>query len=309
MAPILLGDIKVTAGESANALLIVSVLKDFLLLKPAIDKLDELVPQAFIEAVVMEVGLETSREMGLAHHVARQRSIGGRQSLFYHTVKPHQQLNTLLASTTTMSGLATGVIGPGISGSYGLLDTGMSLPSFGMALQALQTNANVNVLSTPYIQAIDNEKATISVGENIPIQTGYNPAGALLSQQINRTMNAASVSSNALASGGRSYRRQDVGLTLKITPHTRVKEQIRLEVDMEVSGLKSVDPVQGADLSKRHATTTMVVSEQQTVVIGGLITDKRVETTKRVTFFGDIPIVGLLFRHSGGTHYSINTIK
>jgi general secretion pathway protein D len=91
--------------------------------------------------------------------------------------------------------------------------------------------------------------------------------------------------------------RQNVGITLKVTPHINDDNQVRLEIDLEISEVKSIDPVTGPTISKQNAITTSVVGDQQTIVIGGLITDNQVETTTKVPVLGDIPILGMLFRH------------
>jgi general secretion pathway protein D len=91
--------------------------------------------------------------------------------------------------------------------------------------------------------------------------------------------------------------RQNVGITLKVTPYINDDNQVRLEIDLEISEVKSIDPVTGPTISKQNAVTTSVVADQQTIVIGGLITDNQVETTTKVPVLGDIPILGMLFRH------------
>lgn len=209
-------------------------------------------------------------------------------------------------SSALLPGLATGLIGPEIEGVEDVLGVGVSIPAFGVAIQALQTNSDVNVLSTPNIIASDNNEATIQVGENVPISTGYSAGGSLLQSYAAAAASSSSTTSNLGSMlgglGGVSYKRQDVGLTLKITPHINDDEQVRLEIELEVSDIKSADPVAGPNISKKQAATTTVVNDQQTVVIGGLLTDREVQTTKKVPVLGDIPLLGFLFRTK-------NTIK
>jgi general secretion pathway protein D len=104
------------------------------------------------------------------------------------------------------------------------------------------------------------------------------------------------------------YKRQDVGLTLKITPQINDDEQVQLEIELEVSSIKSADPVAGPNISKKKASTTSVVGDQQTIVIGGLVNDTETKTTKKVPILGDIPILGFLFRHKSSLKQKSNLL-
>ena len=173
-------------------------------------------------------------------------------------------------------------------------------------MQALQTDSDVNVVSTPHILATDNVEASITVGENVPVQGGYNSIGNLVNQlgglgsstpsNTNTTAAAAEVLGMGGA-GGFSIKRQNVGLTLNITPQMSDDEYVRLEIELEMSEVSSVDSKLGPNISKKDANTTSIVADQHTVIIGGLITDNEIETTQKVPGLGDIPILGFLFRH------------
>jgi len=111
------------------------------------------------------------------------------------------------------------------------------------------------------------------------------------------TANSAGLAGyGGLASVGNQYSRKDVSLTLKITPHINDDNQVRLEIDLKVSFVKSVDPQSGPSISQKMAKTTAVVGDQKTIVIGGLITDSEVQTVRKVPVLGDIPILVALFR-------------
>ncbi len=292
------GDVQVSADKATNSLLVVSSLRDYMSLKNVVAQLDVMQQQVFVEAVIMEVGLDTQRDLGFSFHAGRLVGDAGEQSLIYGSSKPGN-VNSMDLSTALLPGLATGVVGPEIPGAQD--EIGISLPSFGVALQAMQTNSDVNVLATPNIVATNNNEATIQVGENVPISMGYSPGGALLSSTLAQQAGTSAQNLSSLAGGlggfgGVQYKRQDVGLTLKITPQINDDAQIRLEIELEVSAIKSVDPVAGPNISKKKAATTSVVGDQQTIVIGGLVSDSEVQTTKKVPFFGDIPILGFFFR-------------
>jgi general secretion pathway protein D len=297
------GQLEIAADKATNSLVIVSSLRDYMSLKSVITLLDTMKRQVFVEAVIMEVSLDKNRNLAFGFHVGSTFDIDGEQSLLYGSSQPSSDVSSLVISPGALSGLAAGLRGPELPGSEDII--GISIPAFGVAMQALQTNSDANVLSTPHILATDNVEASITVGENVPIQQGFNPAGAFLSQAARTAGGSAGATGTALGAlgamsgmGGMGYSigRQNVGLTLKLTPYINDDDQVRLEIDLEISEVKSVDSSLGPNISKQNAKTTSVVADQQTIIIGGLITDNQVETTQKVPVLGDIPIIGVLFR-------------
>ena len=300
------GEVQISADKATNSLVIVSTIRDYLSLKKVIEDLDVMQRQVFVEAVILEVSLDKNRDLGVGFHVGNEIGSGDETSLLWGTSTPTSDMSSLAAIPGMMSGLAAGLRGPEIPGIKESI--GLSIPAFGVALQALQTNSDVNVLSTPHILATDNVEASITVGENVPVQAGYNPMGSLMSQ-LGGLGGAASSSTTSAAAGllggmggmggygGFSISRQNVGLTLNITPQINDDNQVRLEIKLEVSEVSSVDSTMGPNISKKNANTTSIVADQQTIVIGGLITDNEVETTQKVPVLGDIPILGFFFRH------------
>ena len=299
------GEVQISADKATNSLVVVSSLRDYMSLKSVIDKLDVMQRQVYVEAVIMEVSLDKNRDLGFAFHSGNMVGSGDNQSLMFGTVQPGENLSSLLLSPGMMSGLAAGLRGPDIEGTENLLGPGVSIPAFGVALQALQTNSDANVLSTPHILATDNTEASITVGKNVPMQQGYNPMGQMLSQMATSATGSAAAGLGGAMNmmggmggfGGFSIGRQNVGLTLAITPHINDDDQVRLEIKLEISDVSSIVEGLGPNISKKNANTTSVVEDQQTIVIGGLITDNVVQTTRKVPVLGDIPILGFFFRH------------
>lgn len=295
------GEMQISADKATNSLVIVSSLRDYVSLKTVIELLDTMQRQVFVEAVIMEVSLDKNRDVGLGVHGGGVVGSPGEQSILYGSSQPGDASNsfTQVLSVPALSGLAAGVSGPEIPESEDLI--GVSVPAFGVALYALQTNSDVNVLSTPQVLATDNVEASIQVGENVPVQQGMSAASQLINQL--GTSGAGSSATTGLAALGMygglgsSIGRQNVGITLKVTPHINDDNQVRLEIDLEISEVKSIDPMTGPTISKQNAVTTSVVADQQTIVIGGLMTDNEVVTTTKVPVLGDIPILGMLFRH------------
>lgn len=190
----------------------------------------------------------------------------------------------------------------------------MTVPAFGVMLSAAATSGDADVLSTPHLIAMDNVEAEITVGGNVPLQVsavpslGYGGIGSLAgltgaSSTSSTAMNAASMLSGLGGYGGYggSVPRQDVGTTVKITPHINESNQIRLEISEEIS--EAGDPSGAGNLgvvsiARTRAKTEVSVRDQQTVVIGGLMRDTVRTGQTKVPILGDLPLLGVLFRHS-----------
>src|SRR5690606_23947246 len=203
-----------------------------------------------------------------------------------------------------LQGVALGVRGPDLEGTSNLLGTGFSIPAFGVVLNALATSSDTNVLATPHILAMDNTPAEINVGENIPLQVNI---GGTSAASLAGLAGAAGQQGgiNPLAAlgglgfGGFSAPRQDVGTKIKVTPHINEKNQVRMEIEEEISEPGAPTGALGArPITRRTAGATIVVDDQQTVVIGGLMRDAVVQSRRKVPVLGDLPVLGFLFRHS-----------
>jgi len=291
------GQIAVTAYEQSNALLITASLHDYTALKKVIERLDAPRKQVFIEAVVMELGIERSSDLGFAFHGgAGDFPTDGSLSLFGFNAP-----SSIDITQNDLSGLALGIRGPTIENSQQLV--GFSVPGFGVVVTALAKSGDADVLSTPHIIAIDNTEAEISVGENIPLQTnGVAPgtfagAGSLgaLAQASAGGQDLGSLA--GLAGGLGSVARQDVGTTIRVTPHINANNEVRLEIEEEISEQGATSGTLGVvSINRRTARTEVMVRDQQTIVIGGLMRDAIQNSEDKVPVLGDIPILGALFR-------------
>ncbi|MBK8479975.1 MAG: type II secretion system secretin GspD [Proteobacteria bacterium] len=296
------GEVKVTADKATNSLVIVASTKDYLSTRRVIQQLDVPRRQVFVEAVIMEVSLNKDRKLGLGFHGGKLIGSTDKTLLFGGLLT--QELNSVLLSPAALSGLAAGARGPEIEGSSKLLGLSANIPAFGLVLQALQTNGNVNVLSSPHLLTTDNQQAEIVVGQNLPF-----PGGVLggLGQLAGQAAGAAGLASSLLPSI--SVQRQDVALKLRLTPHVNESDVVRMEIEQEVSDVISANYNQlGPATSKREVKTTVVVRDQQTVVIGGLMADTVRETESKVPILGDIPVIGALFRQTQRSVQKTNLI-
>lgn len=304
--PVFEGQVKVTAHKPANALVITASAHDYATLRRVIERLDAPRRQVFIEAVIMELSVDRGSKIGAAAHggVPDVAADGSLAILGALQTKDLQSIN-LLANQDALQGLALGLRGPNIPQSQQLI--GVSIPAFGLALSAVATSGETNVLSTPHLIAMDNQEAEITVGENVPLQTSGGAASPLLGAAgLGAAAGAAATTNPAQMGGllglggglGFAAPRQDVGTSIKITPHLNESDQIRLDIAEEISEAKATtEGTLGVrSITKRNAKTKLVVTDQQTVVIGGLMRDRQVTTQTKLPILGDIPILGMLFR-------------
>jgi general secretion pathway protein D len=295
------GTVKVTADKATNSLVITSSLRDYASLRTVIDQLDHSRRQVFIEAVIMDLSVDHSLKLGMNYHAGAMPDVGvgNGNTLVYGGFNP---LNSILLPTAdNLQGLALGVRGPGIEGTTNLLGTGLTVPAFGVVINALATSGDANVLATPHIIATDNVAAEINVGENIPLQTnlGGGMAGLPGATGATGTTGMAGMGMGMMGYGGFSAPRQDVGTKVKVVPHINDSMEVRLELTEEISERGASSGALGAvSITKRTANTTVVVHDQQTVVIGGLMRDAITSSQKKVPVLGDIPLLGFLFRSS-----------
>lgn len=299
------GEVRVTADKPTNCLLVMSGAHDYAELRRVIDGLDRSRRQVFIEAVILEVAHGNDQSFGLDYHMGTMSG----KSLVYGGLNPVDSIT----GATSLQALALGVRGPELEGAENILPNvpaGLSIPAFGVALTALAVRSSSDVLSTPHILTLDNTEAEINIGENIPLQ--INSAGTDLSS-LAGVLGAAGGGQGlqnlgALGSLGGTPR-QDVGTRIKITPHINTENQVRLEIEEEISepGLPAGD-LGAVSIVQRSARTTVVVDDEQTIVIGGLVRDTKTTQHEGLPLLSEIPVLGALFRKSTTTLKKTNLI-
>jgi general secretion pathway protein D len=174
------------------------------------------------------------------------------------------------------------------------LPSGTSIPSYGVLIQALANHSNTNILSTPSIIALDNEAAKSKIGENIPFLAG--------------TIPAAAGGFGAATSLATSVSRQPLELELDIKPHISADDTILLEITHSNGGVKDLTGPLGPTWTTRSVETRVVVHDQQTVLIGGLMQDTVIDAESKVPILGDIPLLGYLFKYTRKTKHKSNLI-
>jgi general secretion pathway protein D len=305
------GPVRISADVSTNSLVVTSSLRDYASLRTVVQKLDQPRRQVFIDAAIMDLSVNRSLNFGVNWHGGYAAGdatdtllIGG-----FNAAKS-------IFPTDALQGAALNIRGPTIAGSENLLgpllgqNIGISIPAVGAIITALATSGDTDVLSTPHILATDNEKAIISIGENIPRQqnTGLGSLGSLAGAAGGAGA-AAALSALGGGGGGFSGQFQDVGTKIEIKPHINDSDEVRLEVNEEISEAREAQGTAGVvPITKRTAVTQLVVKDQQTVVIGGLMRNRVTHSTTKVPLLGDIPVLGALFRQTSNSMQKTNLV-
>ena len=275
-APAETGDINIWADQPTNALIVTAPPKIMRSMMAVVDKLDIRRLQVLIEAIIVEVSAERAADLGVTW------AIGDKNLESAIGVTQFDGLTGVTGlAGAALGGDAAGIptLGSGINFGIGRLsDSGIS---FVALIEALEADTNTNIMGTPILTTMDNEEAEIRVGQEVPFVTGS--------------------FSNTGGAGGainpfQTVEREQVGLTLKITPQINAGNAIRLKIDQEVSSVS--DSTQAVDLitNNRNINTVVIVEDAAILVLGGLIQEELREKEQRVPFLGRIPVIGALFR-------------
>ncbi|PZR08959.1 MAG: type II secretion system protein GspD [Archangium gephyra] len=312
-AELFAGEVKISADKATNSLVIIASQADYRSLVRVVERLDIRRRQVFVEAVIMEVNLDRNSDLGINLHggLPVSNGQGGTMPVFFGTKYGSSGLPPSLSLTNlvSMSGFLAGLQGPTIPN---LTVGGIQIPAFGIVINAMQKSSDVNVLSTPHILTTDNEEAEITVGQNVPFQSGFSTGGlGGLGGLAGMAGGLGTTGLNTSALGGLSglgglgglggtpfgtIQRQNVDLKLSVKPQINESDYVRLVITEQIEEIASSDPVLGPTTSKRSAKTTVVAKDQETVVIGGIMQDRMVESVSKTPILGDIPLLGNLFR-------------
>jgi general secretion pathway protein D len=271
-------EVSVQADEAINALVIRADPATMIDIMDIVDSLDVRRMQVLIEAAIVEVTTDFSHQLG------SELAVGDRTSgnTPIGLTAPSGTLAQILQGLATNTPPATALGEAPLLAGGRLSQTG---PSFAFIIKALASNSNVNLLSTPSITTMDNEEAKIVVGQNVPFRTGSTVSG-----------------SQGTTNPFTTIQREDVGLTLEVTPHINNDNLVRLSIHQEVSEVDasslSIGSEAAADLitNKRTIDTTILVDNGEVIILGGLIRDKETTAVSKVPFLGSIPLLGMLFR-------------
>jgi len=267
-------DINIQADENTNALIINAPPGVMRSLRSVVSQLDIRREQVHIEAILAEVSYTKASQLGVEW--AFDGSEGGNKT------GPIGVLNFSSFAPPGLAGLLESppLLGDGLNLGLGRVENGDL--TLGVLVRALAGDSNTNILATPSIVTLDNEEASIVVGQNVPFLTGsYASTGG------------GTTPTNPF----QTIERQDVGITLKITPQINEGNTIKLNILQEISSLTAAATTVDVITSKREITTNVLVEDDQILVLGGLIDDQLRESEAKIPGLGDIPVLGWLFKY------------
>ncbi len=283
----------IIADETQNAVIVNAAPELMFEIEDAVNQLDSRRSQVLIQAAIVEVSGDDATQLGV------QWALGNANS-GYGVVN----FNNVGASAVSLAAAALSG-GTGISAAAGsiagaLLGIGSSSKDskgnaqfYGAILQALDSSTSANLLSMPSILTLDNEKASILVGQNVPFVTGSYTTGSDSSTNPFQTID-----------------RQDIGINLNVIPHIGANGTVRLEVSQEVSSVVpgSAGNASGLITNKSLINTTILADDQQTIALGGLMRDNSTTRQQKVPGLGNVPLIGRLFRSDNDNSQKSNLI-
>lgn len=270
----------ILADKDLNALVIRAEPTVLSEIESVITSLDVPRAQVLIEAIIVEVREGVDDALGIQWVTNPENTTEKGQPF---------ALTQFTEAGSNLSGVVTGAAAPVPTFSNTGILLGIADPdlNIGAILQAVESQSNTNILSTPSIMTLDNKEASILVGGTIPFRT---------TSQSNSGNPFETIS------------REDIGTTLVVIPHIQNDGTIRLEVDQKTESVagKSTQGVVDIETTKREIKTEVLVNTGETIVLGGLISDEFTEGVSKVPFFGNLPGIGVLFRSKFTKHEKVN---
>jgi len=272
-------EIDIRADEATNSLIISAPPSTMKSLLAVVRKLDIRRPQLYIEAVIAEVSTSKAEEFGIQ----------------WRSRKEITDISKGFIGGTNFNATGAGInqatvnpfaIGDGLAVAYFDSTTkilGTEIINLGVLVKALAADGDTNILSTPTLVAMDNEEAEIIVGQNVPFITGSYTSTGGTSSSVNPFQ---------------TIERHDVGVKLQVKPQISEGDIIRLDIKQEVSNVASSNPQGLLTTNTRSINTSVLVEDGKILVLGGLIEDDLKEGVQKVPLFGDIPLLGHLFRYN-----------
>lgn len=245
-------------------------------LEAIIAQLDIRRAQVLVEAIIAEVSEDKAKELGVQWLVGSRDS--GASAINFKTDSSAGIVD--IAAAAEAGNLSSSLIGNGASIGLGRISTnGISFAAF---INALESDSDSNILSTPSLVTLDNEEAFIQVGQEVPIITGS-------------TVSADNTNPF------RTIVRKDIGIKLKVTPQINGGDAIQLNIEQEISSLSRDARASDIITNKRLINTSVLIDDGGTVTLGGLISEDIIDSTSKVPVLGNIPVLGKLFSSKSST--------
>lgn len=276
--PAISKDVKINPDEETNSLIITASREEYSVLEEVIKKLDIPRQMVYLEALILEVN--ATKDFNVGVDWLWNGKVSGHDTAVFGGYNSGGGVLDSDGNFVSPDGFSMGVLKQGIK----IGD--ITFPDIHAVLQAFKGDADINVISTPQILTTDNKKAEISVGENVPYITSQNTTAA----EQDYT----------------NYEYRDVATKMTITPHINQADTMRLEIQTEIVKLKSTSLELTPTTFRRTADTTVIVNDNDTVVIGGIIGEDTNFSQEKVPLLGDIPGLGWLFKSKSNNSVKTN---
>ena len=276
----------ITSHEETNSIVIRSNPQTIKTLTSIVEQLDIRRPQVFVEAIIVEISDESAKALGVDTIYSGDATNNTPIALsrFPSTTSPDLLSLALSADDDSNLGANTSAASSllstrGLVAGVGNIIDGED--NFAMLLSVLKDDSNSNILSTPSAVVMDNEEASLLVGQEIPVTTGE------------------SLGTNNLTPF-RTTAREEIGIKLEVKPQINEADSVALFIRQEVSSIAGSQLPNSSDLitNKREIETTVLADNGEILVLGGLISEDIQESVNKVPLLGDLPIIGTLFRSS-----------
>ncbi|ATR78174.1 type II secretion system secretin GspD [Moraxella osloensis] len=281
----------IIADQTQNSVIVNANPELMVEIENAINELDTRRDQVLIQAAIMEISGNDTQQLGVQWAMGNANSGVGVINFNNIGASAVGLASDILSKTpgTAAASVAGALLGIGTSKT----DSNGNREFYGAILQAINKTNNANLLSMPSILTLDNEKANILVGQNVPFVTG-----------------SYTTASNSSTTPFQTVSRQDVGINLNVIPHIGDNGSVRLEISQEVSSIVdgTLNNVSGVVTNKNLIKTTILADNQQTVALGGLMRDNSTYGQQKVPGLGDAPIIGNLFRSKSKNSDKTNLI-
>ena len=279
------GESTIEADEGTNSLIITADTDEMAALEAVIARLDIRRAQVLIEAIIVEVTVLEGQELGLQWLFANDSGAYG-SNITTNEARRNSlsQLGGALVPDDGSENIGTREVAaslatiPGTTLGWGMVDESLTMT---VILNALESQGNTNILSTPSLLTLDNEEAFITVGQQVPFVTGsYTNTGV----------------GNGASNPFQTIERQSVGVTLKVTPQINEGDAVVMDITQEVSSLGPALIASDIITNERKIETMVLANDGNIVVLGGLVEDKVTDSSEGVPVLSSIPLLGRLFR-------------
>jgi general secretion pathway protein D len=279
------GESTIEADEGTNSLIITADTDEMAALEAVIARLDIRRAQVLIEAIIVEVTVLEGQELGLQWLFANDNGVYG-SNITTNEARRNSlsQLGGALVPDDGSENIGTREVAaslatiPGTTLGWGVVDESLTMT---VILNALESQGNSNILSTPSLLTLDNEEAFITVGQQVPFVTGsYTNTGV----------------ANGASNPFQTIERQSVGVTLKVTPQINEGDAVVMDIVQEVSSLGPALIASDIITNERKIETMVLANDGNIVVLGGLVEDKVTDSSEGVPVLSSIPLLGRLFR-------------